>query len=205
MATQKLRYSNWAGPRVESGRMASGASWMNVTSATSLPAKFVFKCGRFDLLRNDCTVSEMQTYMSAIGTTGGTSGFMNARIYAGGPAGETPAVGASPLVVVAGADDLGTGVARTLIWTFSNTKVPRFVWAGFVHDVTTTPPQTVTLQNTTGARNIEQTAVGANIGASVTMLTGRQWTEASFLTTNTWGAGSVTDTTSPPAIWFRFV
>lgn len=196
---RSLRNSAMMPPAAPSTAYISGAN-LNAFTTSGGQSKWVVRAGYIDLGRV-YTIDKFWTYCTTAGVAGAGSGNCHIRVYAASADGGPPATGASP--IYAGANALCTSSGVSIIWTPSTPMTLQRFYLAWIHDCVTTAPVMLRVSTSGANRGMPASAAGVE-PASSPLINGWTWTEASYLTTNTWNNGSAVGvTTDMPAFCFR--
>lgn len=151
----------------------------------------------------DYSFDKIWGYVSAGGTAAPNTGNAHLRLYLAGPNGELPAIGDQPIWVSSAFAVTASGAIDI---TLGTTISERRLHVTFHHDCGGGNPNML-LHGTSSSLRSQPTFLSGGLPqATPGVVTGATWTEASFLSTNTWGNGTgYAQTASGPACALRTV
>ena len=175
---------------------------LTATTTSGYAARLVVRSSYLEFAY-DYSFDKIYGYVSTGGTAAPNTGNAHLRLYLAGPNGEYPAIGDQPIWVSSAFAVTGAGAIDIALGT---TISERRLHVTFHHDCGGGNPSLL-LPSTVGNLRTQPTALSGGIPlATPTIVTGMTWTEASFLSTNTWGNGTgYATTTAGPACALRTV
>ena len=199
-----VKYSNNYG--VKGSKAVAGeylfSDTLTATTASGYAGKWVVRSSYLEF-PYDYSFDKIWGYVSVGGTATPNSGNAHLRLYLAGPNGELPEIGDQPIWVSSAFAVTGAGNIDIALGT---TISARKLHVTFHHDCGG-GNSFLLLYSTVGTLRTQPSLLSGGLPvATPTIITGMTWTEASFLSTNTWGYGTGYATTAAgPACGLRTV